>query len=151
MLSYYYTYNSEFHAVIINAIKPEPVHTIFGYTPIGKSTSNPLLEEIIYEDSPEELTVTLFKKTVSKLRDRNIQTVFIFSPCYATGDYRNLNSYIVLKEIIDDNGYSLIEDFYHAPSLMHDYYYKDKDHLTEEGVDYYSRLVAHQLKMIVKE
>lgn len=148
MISYFYTYNSVFHSSIINSIKPIKTNTVYGYKPIAKSVSRPEYKETHWKDSPDEQSIFLFENTVCRLKEKGIPTFFVFSPNYSYGDYHNLNSYKLLKNIIVSNGYLLTEDYYHHPSLMHNYYFKDKDHLTEEGVEMFSELLAHELKTI---
>lgn len=150
MLSYFYTYNSEFHTHILNVIRPVYTNTIYGYRPIPDGNGTPLLEEEQLADQPEELSVTLFENTLGRLSDKGIQAVFVFSPRYTKGDYHNMDSYNLLKEIINRNGFILVEDYYHHPSLMHDYYFRDKDHLTEKGVDVFSKMIAHRLSSLIK-
>lgn len=150
MLSYYYTYNSEFHSYFIHLIKPESNNTKYGYRIIEKGGAAPVLEERKWEDAPEELRVSMFTDVVNRLKEKNIRTVFVFSPHYSSGDYHNLDSYILLKKIIDDRGFILIEDYYHYPPLMYNSYFKDKDHLSEEGVLIFSQHIAHELKVLYK-
>ena len=123
-------------------------NTVYGYKPIAKSVSRPEYKETHWKDSPDEQSIFLFENTVCRLKEKGIPTFFVFSPNYSYGDYHNLNSYKLLKNIIVSNGYLLTEDYYHHPSLMHNYYFKDKDHLTEEGVEMFSELLAHELKTI---
>jgi len=149
LLSYFYLYNSEFHSYILNAVKHQSISTYKGYKQIAKTTSYPSIEEMIYSDLPDELIVAKFSETVNRLREKEIQTVFVFSPSYSYGDYNDLNSYILLKKIIDDNRFELIEKYYHYAPLMYDYYFKDKDHLTVKGVEIFTKAIAHDLKVRV--
>lgn len=147
MNSYFYAYNSEFHSVIVNALHSAEQKTIYGYLPLPNGDKEPPFEEMQFDDNPDELCVILFSNIVRRLKEKGINVVFIFSPQYSYGDYHQLDSYKLLCTIINDNGYFLWEDFYHNSSLMHGYSFKDKDHLSEQGVKCFSQMVAHKLKI----
>ena len=108
-----------------------------------------MLEDAVYEGSPEEFSINMFEVSVKKLRNNEINTIFVFSPKYSSGDYHNLDSYIVLKNIIESNGYVILEDYFHHPELMHASYFKDKDHLKEDAVVIFSKMMGHELKSLL--
>lgn len=150
MLSFFYVYNSEFHSYIFKVLRPEPIKNNYGYVQIEKSSVLPVLEDRQWEDLPENFRVSMFEEVVERLKANEIQTVFVFSPHFSSGDYRDLDSYKLLKSILDKNGFCIMEDYYHYEPLMHDYYFKDKDHLSEEGVFIFSQLIAHDMKQFIE-
>ena len=149
-LSSLYNYNGYVLGRIMNAFDKK-VDKMNGYKVIGKSKELPILEHVNWDFEPEELSINLFDETLKHLKQCHVRTVFVFSPNYSYGDYHASADYRILREKIEENGFDLIEEFYHNPSLMNAELFKDKDHLTEKGVELYTPMIAHEIKQLLNE
>lgn len=148
--SSFYVYNSYVWDRIKNVFNKK-VDANNGYRIIGKSKEPPELEQTNWDFEPEEFSIQLFDETLKHLKENQVRTVFVFSPNYSSGDYHTSADYRILREKIEENGFDLIEEFYHNPSLMNAVLFKDKDHLTEKGVELYTPMIAHEIKQLLNE
>lgn len=150
MLSYCYTYNGKIMDYLKNLYRSYNEDDGFGYEPITDSTTRPVYDEKTWEDQPDSSYVSLFEKTLVRIKCKNIPVIFVYTPHFSYGDYKDLKGNMLLNEIIKENGCVLLEDYFHHPDLMKDYYFKDRAHLNSEGAMAFSKMLAHDLKSIVK-
>lgn len=149
MISWLYTYNSVFTPdMVLSAVKKSNNDYHRGYNVIPNSKKAPKRKKKEWKDSPDEYYITLFEETLKKLHENKLQVIFVFSPRFNYGDYSNIKSYIIMRQMIEKYGYVLLEDFIYEPTLMHDYLFKDNAHLNNRGVEIYSKMFAKKIKSL---
>lgn len=147
MLSYCYTYNSDLLGYLASAFKTQKTDDNYGYEPVPPAQVLPKYDEKEWENQPDSSYFSLFEKTVSRIKENNSHCIFILTPHYSYGDYQGLKGYYLLNKIIKDNGFVLVEDYFHHPNLMKDKYFVDRAHLNNEGALTFSRMLGHDLKL----
>lgn len=96
----------------------------------------------------DSLKLRYLQRFISLCHDRDIRLFFVVSPSYSIAAP---DRYDVLKDVAGHNGVPFFD--YHTSGLYHDHpeYFKDAQHLWDDGARRYSSIFAHDLKEYLKK
>lgn len=150
-LSHLYRYNSKAASNILGLIynKQSSKGEDQGYIPIAKppkplsiSDDISMPRNTIIDDNK----LVYLRKFINDCKNKNVQLVFVVSP---TPSHVDGNYYAELKRVAQEYGVPFLD--YHTPGLYLDHpeYFKDGQHLWDEGARAFSQIFAHDLKEIL--
>lgn len=150
-VSHLYRFNSKAPSNILGLIsnKQSIKGADNGYLPIAKP-ARPLTipnKELALDSRPvDKNKVEYLKRFASLCKQNDIQLVFVVSPMptYVDKDY-----YKCLKSFAVNHGIVFLD--YHTTGLFLDHpeYFKDRQHLWDEGAREFSKVFGHDLKRVV--
>lgn len=147
-----YGQNSNLYNYLRCIIKPDE-DTLYGrYLPIYGTINGMELQQRDLNEvfSYQNELAKDFLNLLNRCKDEGVDVVLVFTPRYEMSDYENLESYIKLKEIANETGSILIEEFYRHPLIYKPEYFKDCAHLNDDGAKLFTGLLSGKLKSITE-
>ena len=150
-ISHLYRYNSKAASNIIGLVynKQESKGEDQGYLPISKPTKPIQIRETFISPYSEEIDnnkMNYLRRLISHCKQKGIELFLVVSPApsHVHGDY-----YATLKELAENEGISFMD--YHTPGLFlyHPEYFKDSQHLWDEGARLFSSQFASDLRTLL--
>ena len=95
----------------------------------------------------DSLKIECLKGIIGMCKAKNIQLIFVASPAYGrTSDL----SYKYMKELAFTNGCVFINHYKDGYFVNNKSYFYDSSHMNRRGATEYSKMIAHELKKILK-
>ena len=152
VVSHLYRYNSKAASNIIGLIynKQALKGEDNGYLPILKPTKTIQISEDFSSPKTEEIDTNkldYLQRFIAHCKERNIELFLIVSPAPSRVDN---HYYAALKDLADRNGITFMD--YHTSGLFLDHpeFFKDSQHLWDEGARLFSSIFAKDLKLLLK-
>lgn len=133
LMSNLYTFNSRLFPYLYKIVMPDYSFEKGGYAPLYGSRKDLTLKQRIWEDNYSITCKEVFSKTLDRCANSGVKVICIFTPRYEDETHSNLITYQELKKILSSKGVPLIESLYHDTDLMSPSYFKDRNHLNDEG------------------
>lgn len=147
-LSHLYRYNAKAVSNIAGLGVSRQAKSDNGYIPNPKPAHIP--NKLITQETPKanKTKQEYLQRYIDLCKSKGIKLIFMISPMYSKV---NPDYYDVLKNIADKNNIPFLD--YHSKGLFLDHpeYFRDFQHLWEQGAAIYSSIFASDLKRILKE
>ena len=152
MISHLYRYNSKASSNILGLVynKQTAKGEDHGYLPIFKpNIPVQISDEILFpkKNDIDKNKLDYLQRFINHCKERNILLFFVVSPAPSHVD---VSYYATLKSLAECNGVTFMD--YHTPGLFLDHpeYFKDSQHLWDEGARKFSEIFAKDLKLQLK-
>lgn len=152
MISHLYRYNSKAASNILGLVynKQTAKGEVLGYVPIFKPTIPVEISDDIVIPNLNEIDqnkLDYLQRFINHCKERNILLFFVVSPAPTRVD---VGYYAALKSLAERNGVTFMD--YHTQGLFLDHpeYFKDSQHLWDEGAIKFSEIFAKELKIQLK-
>lgn len=148
-LSHLYRYNATSLTSVTGMIQNMEANNDNGFYALKKTdTPNPTLEKEQTDTSVDCMKLDYVQRFINLCRQNGISLVFTISPRYSIV---SSSHYDILKTIAKSNGVPFLD--YHTQGLFLDNpeYFRDPEHLWEEGARRYSSVFASDLKRILSQ
>ena len=141
--SHLYKYNSKLVQLIKCNFIPWPEDK--GYEALVGSYRGDGIKDAPYNNDPiEEKKIYYLRKLINVCKSNDIVLVFVLSPMYVEERTAGVD---MVKAIASEEGIPCYDYQHHQSFISTDYYYDDM-HLNNDGAHEFSKMIAHELKMI---
>ena len=141
-----FKYNKKFFPIITGAIRSEKKYD--GYAPVSGVLNSIPKDSIseVYTISNDLVNVT--KEFILKAKKKNVKLIIVLSPSYKKTPKEFDNYVYSLQKKYKVN---VINHFKDTTFLNHPKYFRDIDHLNDEGAKVFSKIVAKEINKSIKE
>jgi len=141
-----YKYNKKFFPILTGAIRNEKKFD--GYVPIsGKMNSIPK-DSIIKDFSIDKDLVKVTRDFILKAKKNNIRLIVVLSPSYKK---LPLEFEAYVNSLESKYNINIINHFKDTTFLNHPNYFRDIDHLNDEGAKLYSKIISKEINTILEQ
>ena len=138
-----YSHNGKILKYILFGYLQGPRESILqGYKPLHNEDKKVNFLHLDYHTNADSICKSLFVNTLKRCRDNNVQVVLVFTPQFSEGDYTRSNSYCDLKNISVKMNIPLVEELFHDSTIMSPKYFKDANHLNDDGAEKFSSMLS---------
>ena len=151
MNSNLYRYNTSFIQLISDNIRPTQVIIDGGY--------KPMFDKLTYEPKKNErnkdaeviwdpVKKMYFRKLVELCKEKDIKLIFAISPFYAAS---NAKSFIPVIKFCNENNITLLNHYCDSSFINNKDFFADPSHLNHDGANCYSKIIAGEMKLLLKD
>lgn len=139
-----YLFNSRLLPYLYKLLMPDyPMEG--GYFPLEGSSRDLKIVDRHWNDRYDTTIKHVFENTINRCIMQGVDIVFVFTPRLDTGAYDDLVSYKELLSTITHYEIPLIDDLYHADTLMKSQLFWDNGHLNSDGALLFSTLLSKEI------
>ena len=151
MNSNLYRFNTSFIQLLSDNVLPMQMVLSDGYKPMyGKLTYEPKKKEVNKDVEViwDPIKKMYFKKMVELCKEKNIKLIFAISPFYGAP---KKESYTPIIDFCKKNNIPLLNHYCDSSFIQNKDFFADPSHLNDDGAKFYSKIIASEVKTLLKE
>lgn len=147
LLSQGYAYNSRLIPYLSKIIIPDFVNYEYGrFNPLSGEIENKEPSKRTWDDNYSPQTREVLEGIIDKCNKEGVRLVFVLTPRYEKGDYRELNTYKKLVDVCITNNIEIIDNLYHDEIILNPHNFRDVAHLNVIGAKMFNERLIELLK-----
>jgi hypothetical protein len=141
-----FKYNKKFFPILTGALRNEKKYD--GYVPVSGVLSSAPKDSISEDYTISSDLVKVTKDFILKAKKNNIELIIVLSPSYKKLP-KEFDAYV--HSLQTTYNIPVLNHFKDTTFLNHPSYFRDIDHLNDEGATYFSKIIAKEINTIIQK